>query len=246
VFCPEDTDGPQANASKSKHAANISLYQVSSCQIKCRRATWFRGSAPSWSCTRNRGQGAKPGTGTGPASMGASRSVGQLGPPPHHDALEALLVLRTLCLVSASWESVGRRDPTARLGGRNPHGSRPPACLPDAPNVNGKCKCTTACDSARACPALPDFFLCPPSSRVRQLTAWLWCLILASFEDTIEAADRCIALERRHAISPSQWCQPASLPARQPVAPEPEADQIRRDSPPARSSFVILRLAHWH
>jgi len=79
----------------------------------------------------------------------------------------------TLCLVSASWKSVGWRDPTARLGGRNPHGSRPPACLPDAPNVNGKCKCTTACDSARACPALPDFFLCPPSPRVRQLTAWL-------------------------------------------------------------------------
>jgi hypothetical protein len=69
--------------------------------------------------------------------------------PPHHDAL------RTLCLVSASWESVGRRDPTARLGDRNPHGSRPPACLPDATKC--KCKCT-ACDSARACPALPDFF----------------------------------------------------------------------------------------
>jgi hypothetical protein len=60
---------------------------------------------------------------------GASRSVGQPG-PPHHDAL------RSLCLVSASWESVGRRDPTARLGGRNPHGSRPPASLPDATNVN--------------------------------------------------------------------------------------------------------------
>jgi hypothetical protein len=91
----------------------------------------------------------------------------------------------------------------------------PTSCMPPGcTNVNGKCKCTTACDSARACPALPDFFLCPPSSRVRQLTAWLWCLILASFEDTIEAADRCIALERRHAISPSQWCQPAS-PSRQ-------------------------------
>lgn len=83
-------------------------------------------SAPSWSCTRHGGQGAQPGT--GPA-WGASRSVGQPG-PPHHDAL------RSLCLVSASWESVGRRDPTARLGGRNPHGSRPPASLPDATNVN--------------------------------------------------------------------------------------------------------------
>jgi hypothetical protein len=106
------------------------------------------------------------------SSMGASRSVGQLGPPgppPHHDALEALdsrgTPCCTLCLVSASWESVGRRDPTARLGGRNPHGSRPPACLPDAPNVNGKCKCTTACDSARACPALPDFFVSAFSTR---------------------------------------------------------------------------------
>jgi hypothetical protein len=68
-----------AKASKSKHAADIPLYHISSCQIKCRRATWFRGSAPCWSCTSHRGQGAKPGT--GPA-WGASRSVGQLGPEP--------------------------------------------------------------------------------------------------------------------------------------------------------------------
>jgi len=169
----------QANASKSKHTANISLYQVSSCQIKCRRATWFRGSAPSWSRTRNRGQGAKPGTGPAWGRLGLLANLALLAlllitTQSRHSTLDSRgTPCCTLCLVSASWKSVGRRDPTARLGGRNPHGSRPPACLPDAPNVNGTCKCTTACDSARACPALPDFFLCPPSPRVRQLTAWL-------------------------------------------------------------------------
>jgi hypothetical protein len=109
-------------------------------------------SAPSWSCTRHGGQGAQPGT--GPA-WGASRSVGQPG-PPHHDAL------RSLCLVSASWESVGRRDPTARLGGRNPHGSRPPASLPDATNVNASAPHAILPERVLS---FPDFFLPAYSTR---------------------------------------------------------------------------------
>jgi hypothetical protein len=89
----------QANASKSKHTANISLYQVSSCQIKCRRATWFRGSAPSWSRTRNRGQGAKPGTGPAWGRLGLLANLALLAlllitTHSRHSTLEALRAVR--------------------------------------------------------------------------------------------------------------------------------------------------------
>lgn len=125
----ESTDG---SASRSKHPTDVPLYQISSHQIKSRRATasWgFRGSAriACRGCTRHGGRGATPGTG------------------PAFGPLDVLaLPSTTSCLVSASWESVGRRS--------NGSIRKPPP--PSHADSQVQSANATACDSARSPPAL--------------------------------------------------------------------------------------------
>jgi hypothetical protein len=160
------------SASKSNSPTEVPLYQISSYQIRAMRSWGFRGSARIASGVV---QDTVDQAGIGPAIGGPLDALAFLN---DHDFGPRV------SLLGICWPE--------RSNGLDSESAAPiPRRFPDAPNPN-------ACDSARKSPALRRKFYCPPSPCERRLTAWMLFLILASFEDNIEAADQCIALQRLH------------------------------------------------
>jgi hypothetical protein len=125
------------SASKSNYPTDVPLYQESRCRIRAMRSRGIevRHGSPR-SRTRHRGSSRDRSSGRGPLTLTRWPSS----------------MITTPGLVSASWESVGRRDPTARLDVRSPH----PMPIPRCPQS----KCMRFCQKV-SCPSqkvlLPAF-----------------------------------------------------------------------------------------
>lgn len=147
----EYTDG---SASKSKHPADMPLYlsyQISSCQIKCRRATERRGFGTKLELHKTRWTGSPAGD---RSSMGG---VSICWPTWPSSSRRTPFVVPRVSLLGICWPE--RSNGSTR---RPQPPWIPTSCIPPGCN-KCKCKCT-ACDSARACPVLPRLFFLPAYS----------------------------------------------------------------------------------